>query len=90
MHEGRERFIYVFTLIILIMVNMTFAIPEDIHAIMKKHTEIRWSEVARRAISSEAKKLALMDSLTTKSKLTLKDVEEINEKIKEGLFAKYR
>jgi len=71
------------------MVNMTLAIPEDIHLIMKKHTEIRWSEVARRAISSEAKKLALMDSLTAKSTLTMKDVEKINEKIKEGLFAKY-
>ena len=75
--------------ILLIMVNMTLAIPEDIHLIMKKHTEIRWSEVARRAISSEAKKLALMDSLTAKSTLTMKDVEKINEKIKEGLFAKY-
>jgi len=71
------------------MVNMTLAIPDDIHLIMKKHTEIRWSEVARRAISSEAKKLALMDSLTAKSTLTMKDVEKINEKIKEGLFAKY-
>lgn len=75
--------------ILLIMVNMTLAIPDDIHLIMKKHTEIRWSEVARRAISSEAKKLALMDSLTAKSTLTMKDVEKINEKIKEGLFAKY-
>ncbi|HIH21160.1 MAG TPA: hypothetical protein HA222_00660 [Candidatus Diapherotrites archaeon] len=37
------------------MVNMTFAIPEQIHKIMKKHPEVKWSEVARQAIEKKAK-----------------------------------
>ena len=71
------------------MANMTLSIPAEIHSIVKKHSEIRWSEIARRAISEEARKLELLDYLTSKSKLTLKDVEEINLKIKQGLFARY-
>lgn len=71
------------------MANMTLSIPEDIHGIVKKHSEIRWSEIARRAIVSEAEKLELIDKITSKSKLTMKDVMEINQKIKKGLLEKY-
>ena len=71
------------------MPNMTLSIPEEIHSIIKNHNEIRWSEIARRAITQEARKLKLMDNLASKSKLTMKDVKEIDEKIKEGLFKRY-
>ena len=27
------------------MTNMTLAVPEDLHMIMKKHKEIKWSEI---------------------------------------------
>ena len=36
------------------MVNMTLAIPEELHKIMKKHSEIKWTEVARQAIKRRA------------------------------------
>lgn len=71
------------------MGNITLSIPEELHRIIKKHNEIRWSEIARRAISKHARKLELMDRIASKSKLTMKDVEEINEKIKEGLSKRY-
>ncbi len=71
------------------MPNMTLSIPEEIHSIIKKHNEIRWSEIARRAITQEANKLKLMDVIASKSKLTMKDVKEIDEKIKEGIFKRY-
>ncbi len=71
------------------MPNMTLSIPEEIHSTIKQHNEIRWSEIARRAIVQEAKKLKLMDNLASKSKLTIKDIKEIDEKIKEGLFKRY-
>ena len=71
------------------MANITLSLPESVHNIVKKHKEIRWSEVARVAISDHARKLEIMDKLASKSKLTLKDVEEINEKVKEGLFRRY-
>ena len=40
------------------MTNMTLAIPEDLHSIMKKHSDVKWSEVARQAIWEKAKKIA--------------------------------
>ena len=72
------------------MPNITLSIPEEIHRIMKKHREMRWSEIARRAILEEVGKLTLMEKIASKSKLTMKDIEEINQKIKKGLHSKFR
>lgn len=68
------------------MPNMTLSLPDDIHKMMKKHTQIRWSEVARRAIIEEVRKLAIMEKIASKSTLTNKDVEEIDRKVKKGLY----
>jgi hypothetical protein len=68
---------------------MTLAIPEDVYEIVKIHKEIRWSEIARRAIESYAKKLAMLDAITSKSELTEKDVMELDEKVKKGIYARY-
>ena len=35
------------------MVNMTLAIPKEIHKKMKEHSEIKWTEVAREAIQKK-------------------------------------
>ena len=72
------------------MPNITLSIPEEIHEIMRKHTEMRWSEIARRAIVKQVKKLAIMDRIASKSKLTIEDIEKINEKVKEGLHKNLR
>ena len=71
------------------MPNMTLALPEDIYQIVKSHKEIRWSEVARKAIEDYAKKLALLDALTTESELTEEDIMELDEKVKEGIYRHY-
>ena len=68
---------------------MTLSIPGEVYSIVKKHNEIRWSEIARRAIINEAEKLKLIDKIASKSKLTMKDVIEINEKVKKGLLERY-
>lgn len=67
------------------MTNVTLSIPDDLHSRMKQHSDIRWSEVARKAIEQRVEDLELMDKLTAKSKLTQKDAEEIGEKIKESM-----
>jgi alpha-D-ribose 1-methylphosphonate 5-triphosphate synthase subunit PhnG len=72
------------------MPNITLSVPEDIHTIMKQHNEIRWSEIARRAISDYAKKLALLDALTQNSELTEEDVMELDEKVKKGIYEHYK
>ena len=71
------------------MPNMTLSIPEDVYRIVKDHSEIRWSEIARRAISSYAKRLALLGSLTANSELTEEDVMELDEKVKAGILKHY-
>jgi len=67
------------------MTNMTLAIPEDLYNIMKKHSEIKWSEVARQAIWTQARKLELMDNLLSKSEFTEKDALTLGRKIKQGI-----
>ncbi|NVM03353.1 MAG: hypothetical protein HWN67_13515 [Candidatus Helarchaeota archaeon] len=80
------------------MPNITLSIPDEIHKIMKKHKEIRWSEVARQAIEKFSKKLELLekieyetkleffDELLLKSELKEEEVMDIDEKVKESIF----
>ncbi len=68
---------------------MTLAVPEDLHQIMKKHREIKWSEVARQAMREKARKLELMDRMLSKSKLTEKDALEIGRKINKGIAKRH-
>jgi len=67
------------------MVNMTLSIPEELHKKMKKHSEMRWSEIARRAIEQRINDLEVMDKIAAKSKLTKKDALEIGKKINRGI-----
>ena len=64
------------------MGNMTLAIPNDVQDEMKHFSEVRWSEVARKAIVEKIETLKLAETLSGKSKLTQKDVDEFNKKVK--------
>jgi hypothetical protein len=72
------------------MVNMTIAIPGDLHEKMKKHTEIKWSEIARRAIREYIEELDKLDKLTASSKLDENDIDEIDHEIKNKMSKHYR
>ena len=67
------------------MPSMTLSIPEDLHQILKKHNEIKWSEIARRAMWDYANKLSQLDNMLEDSKLTEEDAVEIGKKIKKGM-----
>jgi len=67
------------------MGNITLALPDDLHERMKKHSEIRWSEVVRKSIHNKVELLEAMESIAQKSKLTQKDVNEIASMIKKEL-----
>jgi hypothetical protein len=71
------------------MTNMTLAIPEDLHSIIQKHSEIRWSEVARKAMWEQAKKMELLDKILAKSKLTEADAALISDKIKSSISKRH-
>jgi len=68
---------------------MTLAVPEELHEMMKKHNEIKWSEIARQALWNHAKKLELMNKILSKSNLSEKDAEEIGNKIKQEIAKKH-
>lgn len=71
------------------MVNMTLAIPEDLHEILKRHQDVKWSEVARQAIWEKARKLEIMDKILAKSKLSEEDAERIGNKIKHAIAQRH-
>lgn len=71
------------------MVNMTLSIPKELHEKMKGMSEIRWSEIARRAIEERINDLETMNRIASKSKLTKKDVDEISKKIKRSASKKF-
>ena len=49
---------------------------------MKHFSEVKWSEVARKAIEGKLETMKLAEKLARKSKLTEKDVQEFSNKIK--------
>jgi predicted house-cleaning noncanonical NTP pyrophosphatase (MazG superfamily) len=72
------------------VVNVTFAVPEDLHEIMRRHPEIKWSEIARKAMWEYAQKLELMERIVSGSRLSEKDVLELDKKVKAEMSEKYR
>ena len=39
------------------MVNMTMGIPDPLSRVMRKHSEIKWTQVAREAIEKKAREI---------------------------------
>lgn len=71
------------------MVNMTLSIPEELSKRMKNFSEMRWSEIARKAIEQRINDLEVMNKIASKSKLTKKDVEELSKKIKRAAAVRF-
>ena len=72
------------------MPSMTLSIPEDLHQLIKEHNEVRWSEIARRAMWDYAKKLELLEKLTENSELTEADVKELERKLKKAVHKHHK
>jgi hypothetical protein len=64
------------------MANITLSIPDDVHTEMKRFSEVRWSEVARKAIIDKVQMLKMTEKIASKTKLTQKDIDEVSQKIK--------
>jgi len=71
------------------MSNITLSLPDDVSREMKSYSEVRWSEVARKAIIEKLETLKLADSLARKSKLTKEDVESFSKKIKSSAAKRF-
>lgn len=70
--------------------DLPYSLSEDIYKIVKTHKEIRWSEIARRAIEDYAKKVTLLNAMTAKSELTEEDIIMLDEKIKSDVQQHYK
>ncbi|MEK6898771.1 MAG: hypothetical protein AABW79_01605 [Nanoarchaeota archaeon] len=70
------------------MTNITLSVPEELAIRMKKFTEIKWSEIARRAIEQRVNDLEILNEIASKSKLTNEDVEKISKSIKSSATKK--
>jgi len=68
--------------LVIAMGNMTLSIPDEIQKDMRLFSEVKWSEVARKAIIERIDTLKLAEKLGKKSKLTQKDVDEFSDKLK--------
>ena len=71
------------------MTNITLSVPTDLHKKMKQFSEVRWSEVARKAIVEKLELLKMAEKIANKSKLTLDDVNEFSNKIKSSATKKF-
>lgn len=71
------------------MANMTMVIPDEMRKDMKQFPEIKWSEIARKAIAEKLEILRIAHKIASKSKLTEKDVKDFSDKIKESATRRY-
>ena len=69
---------------------MTLSIEEQIYKAMKKHTEVKWSDVARSAIKKKLAELTIMDKVLAESELTESDAELIGHKIKAEIRKRFK
>ncbi|NPA62324.1 MAG: hypothetical protein GXN95_02085 [Methanococci archaeon] len=78
------------------MPNITLSIPEEIYLKMKKHREIKWSEVARKAIIDYLRKIEESYEISSEELLEelgeefKKDIEETDLEVYEKGYKKMR
>lgn len=72
------------------MPKVSVQIPAEVSRIMTQHPEVNWDKVISNTLWSYAKKIRLLDSITSKSKLTGRDVEALDHEIKADLLKKYQ
>lgn len=64
------------------MGNITLAVPEELHRKMRKHTELKWSDIARQAFEKKLREIELAEKILGKSELTEEDAERIGHEVK--------
>ncbi|MDO8460672.1 MAG: hypothetical protein Q7S74_06185 [Nanoarchaeota archaeon] len=67
------------------MANITLTVPEDLREELKKHEEVNWSGVIRKALHDHLRKIQIAEAIASKSKLTQKDIEELSRKVNKSI-----
>jgi len=69
--------------------NITLSVSDELHKKMKEFSELRWSEVVRKAIERKINDLETIEKIASQSKLTQEDVDDISKKIKRSAAIKF-
>lgn len=69
--------------------NITLSVSDEVYEKMKEFPEMRWSEVARKAIEARIDALQTLEEMASKSKLTEKDAQELGKKIKRAIARRH-
>lgn len=72
------------------MPKVSVQIPAEVSKVMTQHPEVNWDKVISNTLWNYAKKIRLLDSITSKSKLTDKDVEALGHEIKANMIKRYQ
>jgi len=72
------------------MANLTLSIPDDLYEEMKRHPEIRWSEVARQSLRTKLHDLRRLDELLGKSRLAQEDESAAATKVKDTVWRRQK
>ncbi len=64
------------------MANITLSVSDALFDDMKRFSEIKWSEVARKAIAERVEVLKMAEKLAQKSKLKPEDAASFDRMIK--------
>ena len=72
------------------MTELKLNISETLYEKMKKHPEIKWDSIAQSALKRYIEKIEMTEDLTSISKLTLDDVEEISNEITKRSWEKHK
>ena len=67
------------------MTNITITIPDELKKQLQKREEVNWSAVARKAMEEHLRKFEITEAIAIKSKLTKKDVKELDRLVKKGI-----
>lgn len=72
------------------MANITLKIPDELHKKLKKHNEIRWSELMRKILINKINEFEIAEKLIAKSKFTFEDAKEISDEINSNVAKKLK
>ncbi len=71
------------------MAHITLSIKDQTYNEMKHYSEIKWSEVARKAIEKKVQQLKLLETLLNEEGDLPQNLEELQKKIKNEIAKKH-
>ena len=72
------------------MGTISVSVDDSLRGKMLELDEVNWSAVARKAFEEKVNEIGILKKLASKSKLTVKDAQEISKKINENMANKFK